>query len=313
MSQHNTTPLKTTWEAAFDDIRGSQNPGLAVRLVLKSTVNGIPSGFYPGIEDRLLPTYKGHNHGSEFTVRELGHVYTVTQSGNNRPPELSSSQSSLFAPNELQSGVNLTDKSLSRSSADTQNHLGLSPGQKLAGGALLLYGAYKGLEALASAGTFPQVSSSFSGRNTGRSLPRLARAANRLEDKQHNIFVSHSWEYDEHYERIVDFLDEVPSLEWQNHSVPSTDPLPVDTESALRSELRNQMKKAAVVVVSTGLYGAHSTWIPEELELADELGKPVIAMIPEGQSKVPTKIQKVADTQVGWRKASLVEALAAYA
>jgi len=313
MSQNTSSPLKTTWEAAFDDIRGSQNPESAVRFVLKSAVRGLPPGFYSVDDDRLLPTYKGDDLGKEFTVRELGPVYTVTQSGDNSIPELSSSQSPLFEPNDQQSGLAQTDNSLSRSSADTQDQQGLSSGQKLAGGALLLYGAYKGLEALASAGSSTQGSTSSSGGNTDQSLPRLARAANRLEDKQYNVFVSHSWEYDEHYERIVDFLDEVPSLEWQNHSVPSTDPLPVDTESALRSELRNQMKTASVVVVSSGMYGAHSTWIPEELELADELGKPVIAIIPEGQSKVPAKIQEVADTQVGWRKASLVDALAEYA
>lgn len=313
MSQNTSSPLKTTWEAAFDDIRGSQNPESAVRFVLKSAVRGLPPGFYSDDDDRLLPTYKGDDLGKEFTVRELGPVYTVTQSGDNSIPELSSSQSPLFEPTDQQSGLAPTDNSLSRSSADTQDQQGLSSGQKLAGGALLLYGAYKGLEALASAGSSTQGSTSSSGGNTDQSLPRLARAANRLEDKQYNVFVSHSWEYDEHYERIVDFLDEVPSLEWQNHSVPSTDPLPVDTESALRSELRNQMKTASVVVVSSGMYGAHSTWIPEELELADELGKPVIAIIPEGQSKVPAKIQEVADTQVGWRKASLVDALAEYA
>ena len=313
MSQDTSSPLKTTWEAAFDDIRGSPNPESAVRFVLKSAVNDLPTGFYRDDGDRLLPTYKGNDLGKEFTVRELGPVYTVTQSGDNSLPELSSSQPSLFEPNDQQSGLVPTDDSLSRSSTDTQNQQGLSSGQKLAGGALLLYAAYKGLEALASAGSSTQESSSSSGGNTGQSLPRLARAATRLEDKQYNVFVSHSWEYDEHYERIVDFLDEVPSLKWQNHSVPSTDPLPVDTESALRSELRNQMKTASVVVVSSGMYGAHSTWIPEELELADELDKPVIAIIPEGQSKVPEKIQEVADTQVGWRKASLVDALAEYA
>lgn len=313
MSQNTSSPLKTTWEAAFDDIRSSPNSELAVRFVLKSAVSGLPTGFYPDDENRLLQTYKGHNLGKEFTVRELGPVYTVTQSGDGSLPELSSSQSSLFEPNDQQSGIVPTDNSLSRSSADTQNQQGLSSGQKLAGGALLLYVAYKGLEALASAGSSTQEPSSSSGGKTGQSLPRLARAANRLDDKQYNVFVSHSWEYDEHYERIVDFLDEVPSLEWQNHSVPSTDPLPVESESALRSELRNQMKTASVVVVSSGMYGAHSKWIPEELELAEELDKPVIAIIPEGQSKIPSKIQELADAQAGWRKASLVDALADHA
>lgn len=313
MSQNTSSPLKTTWEAAFDDIRSSQNPDSAVRLVLKSAVDDLPTRFYSVGEDRLLATYKGQNFGREFTIREFGPVYFVTQSGDDTVPELSSSQTPLFDPNDQTSGLVPTENLSTSDSADTQSTQGLSSVQKLAGGALLLYAAYKVLEALASAGSSSQDRSSSPGGDTDSSLSRLARAANRLEDKQYNVFVSHSWEYDEHYERIVDFLDEVPSLDWQNHSVPSTDPLPVETESALRSELRDQMTTASVVVVSSGMYAAHSKWVPEELELAEELDKPVIAIIPEGQSKIPAKIQEVADTQVGWRKASLVEALADYA
>lgn len=313
MSQNTSSLLKITWEAAFDDIRDSSNTDSVVRFVLKPAVSGLPTGFYSIGEDRLLPTYKGHNFGREFTVRELGPVYAVTASSDNSLPGVVSSIQPLFELNDQPSNLVPTENSLNRSSTNTQNQKGLSSRQKLVGGALLFYAAYKGLEALGTAGSSTRDHSSDSGGDTGSSLSRLARAANRLEDKQYNIFVSHSWEYDEHYERIVDFLNEVPSLEWQNHSVPSTSPLSVDTESALRSELRNQMKTASVVVVSSGMYGAHSKWISEELELAEELDKPVIAIIPEGQSKVPEKIQAVADTQVGWRRASLVNALAEYA
>lgn len=313
MSENTSSPLKTTWEAAFTDIRGSQNPESAVGFILKSAVNGLPMGFHPVEENTLLPTYKGHNLGQEFTIRELGPVYLAAKSGDNSPLGLDSSQSLLFDPGSQRSGLVPMGNSSNSTPSRTQNRQGLSSGQKLAGGALVLYAAYKGLEGLASSASSTSERSSSSSEGTGSSLNRLARSANRLDDKQYNVFVSHSWEHDEHYERIVGFLDEVPSLEWQNHSVPSTDPLPVSTDSALRTELRNQMKTASVAVVSSGMYGAHSNWIPKELDLAEELDKPVIAIIPEGQSKVPTKIQEAADTQVGWRKASLVDALAEYA
>lgn len=313
MSKNTSSPLKTTWEAAFTDIRGSQNPESSVRFVLKSAVGRLPPGFHSVEGNNLLPTYKGHNLGYEFTVREFGPVYAVTTSGDNSPLGLDFAQTPLFGRNNQQSGLVSSGNSSNTTPSDSQNQRGLSTGQKLAGGALLLYAVYRGLDALASSGSSTRGQSTSSSRDADPSLSRLARAANRLEDKQYNVFVSHSWEYDEHYERIVDFLNEVPSLEWQNHSVPSTDPLSVRTDSALRSELRNQMRTASVVLVSSGMYGAHSKWIPEELDLAEELGKPVIAIIPEGQSKIPARIQEVADTQVGWRKASLINAIGEYA
>lgn len=313
MSKNTPSPLKITWEAAFTDIRSSPVPESAIRFVLKSAVSGVPTGFYSVEDNTVFPTYKERGPGRGFSIRELGPVYIVTQSGSNGDETVNTSRNTPFETSNQQSDLVPTDSSPNLNLPDSSKQQGLSSRQKLAGGALVLYGAYKGLQSLASARSSTEGQSATSSGGTSPSLSRLARAANRLDDKQYNVFVSHSWEYDEHYERIVDFLDEVPSLEWQNHSVPSTDPLPVSTDDALRSELQNQMRTASVVIVSSGMYGAHSNWIPEELDLADELGKPVIAIVPEGQSKIPTKIQEVADTLVGWRKASLVDALAEHA
>jgi hypothetical protein len=311
MSETPSSPLKTTWEAAFTDIRNSSTSVSPIRFVFQSAVSGVPAGFYPVEGNAILPTFKGHNLGVEFIVRELGPIYVVTNADHSNTDVLNQFRDGPFETSNKQSGIVPTDRAPGVTPSDDSTQQGISSGQKAAGGALVLYAAYKGLQALGSSKSSTGQSAP-SDEGTGPSLSRLARAANRLDDKQYNLFVSHSWGHGEHYERIVEFLDEVPSLEWQNHSVPSTDPLPVNTDEALRSELRTQMRTASVVIVSSGMYGAHSKWIPVELDLADELGKPVIAIVPEGQSKVPTKIQEVANTQVGWRKASLVNALAEY-
>lgn len=144
---------------------------------------------------------------------------------------------------------------------------------------------------------------------------RLARAASKLDDKQYNVFISHSWEYDDHYRGIEDLLDRVPSLEWQNHSVPQSKELDTSTDEELKRELRKRMRNASVVLTSAGMYtsDAHSKWIPIEHDIAEDLGKPVVAIRPEGQERIPTDIKDAADELVGWDRASVVDAIAEYA
>lgn len=184
---------------------------------------------------------------------------------------------------------------------DKNNGLGsMRPSGRLAGGLLAVYAGCKGLELVGKA---------ISSLGGTQKPPRLAHAARKLDDKQYKIFISHSWTYDEHYEKVVDFLNEVPSLDWQDHSVPSTDPLPQTTDHALKEALKDQMRSASLVVVSAGMYGAYSDWIDTEIELAKEMGKPIIAIIPEGQEKVPNKIEENCTEKCRWRKASLIESM----
>lgn len=145
--------------------------------------------------------------------------------------------------------------------------------------------------------------------------PRLANAASKLDDKQYNIFISHSWNYDDHYQGIEDLLDGVPSLEWQNHSVPESDKLNTKTNGELKGELRKRMQNASVVLTSAGMYAsdAYSKWIPIEHDIAEDLDKPVIAIKPEGQENIPAYITEGADDIVGWDRASVVNAVAKHA
>lgn len=144
---------------------------------------------------------------------------------------------------------------------------------------------------------------------------RLARAASKLDHKQYNIFISHSWEYDDHYRGIEDLLNRVPSLDWQNHSVPKSKQLDTKTDGELKEELRKRMRNASVVLTSAGMYtsDAYSKWIPIEHDIAEELGKPVIAVKPEGQEKIPADIKEASDELAGWDRASVVEAIANHA
>jgi len=76
--------------------------------------------------------------------------------------------------------------------------------------------------------------------------------------KSRMIFISHAWEYSEHYWRIVNWFNEEANFAWSNCSVPIHDSLLEKTAKGLRDGLTKQIRPAQVVVILGGMYSAHS-------------------------------------------------------
>ena len=132
----------------------------------------------------------------------------------------------------------------------------------------------------------------------------------------YNIFISHAWKYTEHYNKIVQWLDEAQAegkFKWKNYSVPEHDPL-IDPNSSvgktkLKSELNEQIRPASKVIILAGMYAAYSDWIDYELTTAVYMDKYIIGVKPWGQERVPTIITNNSDTIVGWNKDSVINAI----
>ncbi|WP_199519430.1 TIR domain-containing protein [Haloferax sp. Atlit-47N] len=131
----------------------------------------------------------------------------------------------------------------------------------------------------------------------------------RPENRQYNVFISHAWDYNDDYERVVDFLDDFDELEWQDHSVPLTDPLDTVNDVHLRARLRDQIRTTSVVLVLAGMYSAHREWIQNEIELANEFEKPIIGIRPHGAKQTPNVVEEAATEMVGWRQNSIIRAI----
>lgn len=131
--------------------------------------------------------------------------------------------------------------------------------------------------------------------------------AQKSRRKEYDLFISHSWSYDDEYERMVELLEEFPYFEFKNYSVPSTDPLDADDAIELLAELFSQVKQATVVIILSGMYVNHSTWIKIEVAIANILDKPMIGVVPWGNENTPTEVQENVDRMVGWQATSVVE------
>ncbi len=133
------------------------------------------------------------------------------------------------------------------------------------------------------------------------------------ELKTYDLFISHSWRYNDEYNRMVELLNGAPFFEWRNYSCPEHDPaIDPDSEAGRRKliqALREQIRPVNCVIVLSGLYVAYSYWIQKEIDIAVEFNKPIIGVKPWGSEKVPQIVQEVANEIVGWNTDSIISAI----
>ena len=131
--------------------------------------------------------------------------------------------------------------------------------------------------------------------------------------KTYRIFISHSWKYYPHYDRIEEFLEQEGIL-YYNHSVPKDDPVHTNgTDKQLYDAIEAKIKGCSCVIVLDGVYSTYSKWIGKELEIAQKYGKPIIAVRPWGNSRTSTEVNRAATVIVGWNAKSVASAVKEYA
>jgi hypothetical protein len=133
------------------------------------------------------------------------------------------------------------------------------------------------------------------------------------ELKTYDLFISHAWKYDDDYYRLETMLKEALLFKWRNYSVPVHDPLiepntPVG-KAKLTELLDKQVRPVNCVLILGGMYSAYSDWILKEIKLAQSYNKPIIAIYPWGQTKMPKVVQDAANEIVNWQTSSIVAAI----
>ncbi len=118
--------------------------------------------------------------------------------------------------------------------------------------------------------------------------------------KTYDLFISHAWQYDDDYYRIVKFLKEASMFQWRNYSVPQHDPLDANNAYRLKAALQRQIRPVNAVLIISGMYVNYREWIQYEIDLAREYSKPVIGVRPWGSERIPAAVQLAAVTMVGW-------------
>ena len=131
--------------------------------------------------------------------------------------------------------------------------------------------------------------------------------------KTYNLFISHSWNYTDAYDRLTNLLNERGYFAFRDYSVPRNDPIHrTGTDAQLRQAIRNQMTPCHVVLILAGVYATYSKWINIEIDLAKKgytYAKPIVAIRPWGSQRISERVRLAADRIVGWNTESIVGAI----
>jgi hypothetical protein len=136
--------------------------------------------------------------------------------------------------------------------------------------------------------------------------------------RQYRVFISHAWDYGDEYDGVVNLLNSNISFRWTNLSITIDQPLPMLTffPKSYRNivrQLDEEIQRADCVLVLAAMYFAHRGWIQSEIEAAAEYNKPIIAVLPRGQERVPEALSRVAVTApIGWNSNSIISAIRQY-
>lgn len=151
---------------------------------------------------------------------------------------------------------------------------------------------------------------SYSSRGSRKPSGGGSGASSSSRRQDYALFISHSWDYDQEYARLVHLLDKAYRFDFRNYSVPEENKLETETDEELEEELaEKQIKPASVVVVLAGLYSSHSKWIEKEIKIAKVTGKPILGVKPWGSDRISSYVERNAEQMVSWNTDSVVEGI----
>lgn len=126
----------------------------------------------------------------------------------------------------------------------------------------------------------------------------------------YNIFISHSWSYNSQYIGLRNLLNSAPNFTYRDYSVPKDDPIHnAKYDYQLKAAIRNKMQHASCVLILAGVYSTYSKWINIEIELAQEMGKKIIAIELWGAERTSVTVKSNANKIVKWQTSSIVNAI----
>ena len=129
----------------------------------------------------------------------------------------------------------------------------------------------------------------------------------------YNLFISHSWAYGDAYDRLIRLLNNAANFSYKDYSVPKNNPIHnANNDAQLRAAIKNQMQHASCVLILAGVYATYSKWINIEIELAQEMGKKIIAIEPWGAERTSAVVKQAAKIKAGWNTSSIITAIKGY-
>ena len=124
-----------------------------------------------------------------------------------------------------------------------------------------------------------------------------------LESSETNIFISHGWDWNEHYSKVLEWLSSARDLNWRNCSFACHGGMTNTSVNSLKKEMTRQIQSADIVLILGGMhpprktytdekqYAGHRKWIQHQIREAARLHKKVIGVKSWDGSTIPSIIR----------------------
>lgn len=131
--------------------------------------------------------------------------------------------------------------------------------------------------------------------------------------KVYNVFISHSWNYANQYERLIEFLNEDPYFHYKDYSVPKDDPIHnAPNEKLLYEAIKRQISLSNIVIILAGVYATYSKWIENEIKISKNefyFEKPILAIELYGSQRTSNMVKENANLTVSWNRNSIISGI----
>ncbi|WP_405220531.1 TIR domain-containing protein [Lentisalinibacter sediminis] len=128
------------------------------------------------------------------------------------------------------------------------------------------------------------------------------------EDNPIRVYVTHTFSESDDYLRLFEYIESNPNFFYVNTSKPEE--LPSGGSEAFKAALREQIEAAETVVVLGSLFEKKRDWIQYQIDAAQALGRPIIAMKPfGGVLPMPAEVSQAAREEPEWNEREIVDAL----
>jgi hypothetical protein len=122
------------------------------------------------------------------------------------------------------------------------------------------------------------------------------------------LFVTHSWEENDDYVRVFEYLEASGTFYYKNTSQPQAKK-PIDKETQ-REDLRRQIAPCEVIIVLPAAYRAAPELVLFQMSFAKSADRPIVALENFGSTEpLPEAIKDLADEVSAWNERNLIDAL----
>ena len=139
---------------------------------------------------------------------------------------------------------------------------------------------------------------------------------NMIKDKTYDLFISHGWEYNDNYYRMLEFLDKVQNaidgFTYEPTSEAEHDAPHRKYEDELKVEMRAQIDRSDALFILSDQYEHYAFWLDFAMDYAQKIGKPILGMRPWGETTTPAAVEQHADTMLQWDTGDIEKALNKY-